>query len=150
MAILTEKSNDDSQEVELYRVGRLQRSPKTVRNIQLFVNNFEEANAKDDFEPDSACNFDSRFPKLNRHFEASSFSIDSWSIDSTSTEEFSEHRDARKIVNWVPKTYKKTIVISSTILVCTIVVSTVLGLGFFKPTIHTTDTINTQLPRIGR
>ena len=140
----TEASNQDGQEVELYRVGRLQRSPKTIRNIQLFVNNFENANVKDDFEHDSACNFESKFPKLNKHFEASSFSIDSWSIDSTSTEEFNGHRDARKIVNWVPKSYKKTIVISSTILVCTIVVSTVLGLGFFKPTIHP------QLPRIGK
>ena len=93
----TEASNQDGQEVELYRVGRLQRSPKTIRNIQLFVNNFENANVKDDFEPETARNFESKFPRLNKHFEESSFSIDSWSLDSISTDAFNGDRDARKI-----------------------------------------------------
>ena len=45
-----ERLEDHDEPIELHRAGQLQRSPETMRNIQLFVNNFEDVNLKDDFE----------------------------------------------------------------------------------------------------
>ena len=140
----TEIIEDHGEPIELHRAGQLRRSPETMRNIQLFVNNFEDVNLKDSFEPDNAGTLERKFPNLNKYYQASSFSIDSWSIDSTVTEESEGFSNIRHSKNWVPSSYKKTIVISSTILACTIILSTVLGAGLLKPEPAQ------NLPRIGK
>ena len=140
----TEGLHDHGEPIELHRAGQLRRCPETMRNIQLFVNNFEDVNLNDSFEPDNSCTLERKFPNLNKYYQASSFSIDSWSIDSTMTEESEGFRNIRHTKSWVPSSYKKTIVISSTILACTIILSTVLGAGLLKPEPAQ------NLPRIGK
>ena len=139
-----ERLEDHDEPIELHRAGQLQRSPETMRNIQLFVNNFEDVNLKDDFEPSTSSSLERKFPKLNKYYQASSFSIDSWSIDSSVTEDFEGFENIRHTKKLMPSSHKKTIIIASTILACTIMLSIVLGLGFLKP-------IPTQkLPRTGK
>ena len=138
-----EASENDEQLIELHRAGKLQRSPETTRNIQLFVTNFEDVNLEEDFEPERKYDVEQRISMLNKSYNTSTFSIDSWSINSTITEKFDGFEDTEKITDWVPTSYKKTIVICFTILAFAIIMSTVFGASYLK---QMTDQ---QLPRIG-
>ena len=138
-----EASENDDQLIELHRAGKLQRSPETIRNIQLFVTNFEDAKMEEDPEPERKYDVEQRISKLNKSYNTSTFSIDSWSINSTITEKFDGFEDTGRLRDWMPASYKKTIVMCFTILASAIIVVTVLGAG------HVKQMTNQQLPRIG-
>lgn len=138
-----EEWENDDQLIELHRAGKLQRSPETTRNIQSFVTNFEDVNLEEDFEPEGKCDVEQRISKLNKSYNTSTFSIDSWSINSTITEKFDGFEDTGRLRDWMPASYKKTIVICFTTLASAIIVVTVFGAS------HVKQMTNQQLPRIG-
>ena len=139
-----EASENDDQLIELHRAGKLQRSPETIRNIQLFVTNFEDAKMEEDPEPERKYDVEQRISKLNKSYNTSTFSIDSWSINSTITEKFDGFEDTGKLKDWVSTSYKKTIVICFTILALAIIMLTVFGGAS-----HVKQMTNQQLARIG-
>ena len=138
-----EESENDDQLIELHRAGKLQRSPETIRNIQLFVTKFEDVNLEKDFEPERKYDIEQRISKLNKSYSTSTFSIDSWSTNSTTTEKFDGFEETGRLRDWIPASYKKTIVICFTILASAIIVVTVFGAS------HVKQMTNQQLPRIG-
>ena len=117
--------------VELHKMGKLQRSPETVRNIQIFVNNFEDVNFGDDeLEHENSTSFDNKFSGLNKYYQASSFSIDSWSIDSTisaGSKSLTNDKNPTGVFALSPKG-----LVLSTVLFCTVVMSVLLCFAIFE------------------
>ena len=138
-----EASENDDQLIELHRAGMLQSSPDTIRNIQLFVSNFEDEKQEENFEPERKYDVEPRLLKLNKSYNTSTFSIDSWGINSSITEEFDGFEEEGRVKDLVPASYKKTIAICSIVIASSIIVFTVISAS------HVKQMTNQQLPRIG-
>ena len=128
-----EEKDDDVLDdgVELHRMGKLKRSPETVRNIQIFVSNFEDVNFGDDeLEYEHPKSLANKFSNLNKYYQASSFSIDSWSIDSTisaGSRSLTNDKNPTSVFAFSPKG-----LVLCAVLLCTVVIFVLLGFGIFE------------------
>ena len=122
-------AEDDFMEegIPLKDIKRIQRSPVTGNKHKL-TDTFEDANL---FEDIPVISIKRKFP-IHKNYKSSSFSIDSWSINSTLTESSAgilEHKAT--LLKWITPS-KSWAILISTIFICTIVMSSLLGIQSFE------------------
>ena len=122
-------AEDDFMEegIPLKDMKRTRRSPVTS-NKHEFADTFEDANL---FEDIPVISIKRKFP-IHKNYKSSTFSIDSWSINSTLTESSAgilEHKAT--LLKWITPS-KSWAILISTIFICTIVMSSLLSIQSFE------------------
>ena len=122
-------AEDDFMEegIPLKDIKRIQRSP-VIGNKHKLTDTFEDANL---FEDIPVISIKRKFP-IRKNYNNSSFSIDSWSINSTLTESSAgilEHKAT--LLKWITPS-KSWAILISTIFICTIVMSFLLSIQSFE------------------
>ena len=121
------------QGIQLHERKYIQRSPETLRNIKIFVDGFEKNNVCAKVQNDNSSIFtEPRFLKSDKYYRASTFSIDSWSIDSTLTESSEDLINDKTQTRNLFRSPKALALTLSTFLLCTIIVSTLVGIDIRK------------------
>ena len=118
-------AEDDFMEegIPLKEITRIQRSPVTC-NEHEFADTFEDANI---FEDIPVISIKRKFP-IHRNYNSSSFSIDSWSINSTLTESSASILEHRATLLKLITPSKSWAILISTIFICTVVMSSLLSI----------------------
>ena len=120
--------NDFMEEgIPLKEIQRIQKNPVTGNKHEL-ADTFEDANL---FEDIPVISIKRKFP-IHKNYNSSSFSIDSWSINSTLTESSAgilEHKAT--LLKWITPS-KSWAILISTIFICTIVMSSLLSIQSFE------------------
>ena len=119
-------AEDDFME-EVIPLKEIKRSPKTG-NKHEFADTFGDANL---FEDIPVISIKRKFP-IHKNYNSSSFSIDSWSIDSTLTESSAGILEHKATLLKLITPSKSWATLISTIFICTIVMSSVLSIQSFE------------------
>ena len=122
-------AEDDFMEegIPLKEIKRIQRGP-VAGNKNEFADTFEDANL---FEDIPVISIKRKFP-IHKNYKSSTFSIDSWSINSTLTESSAgilEHKAT--LLKWITPS-KSWAIFIATIFICTIVMSSLLSIQSFE------------------
>ena len=122
-------AEDDFMEegIPLKDIKRIQRSPVTGNKHKL-TDTFEDANL---FEDIPVISIKRKFP-IRKNYNNSSFSIDSWSINSTLTESSAGILEHKATLLKLITPSKSWAILISTIFICTIVMSSLLGIQSFE------------------
>ena len=113
--------------IPLKEIKRIRRSPATD-NKDKFADTFEDANL---FEDVPVIYIERKFP-IHKNYNSSSFSIDSWSIDSTLTESSASISEHKATLLKLITPSKSWAILISTIFICTIVMSLLLSIQSFE------------------
>ena len=113
--------------IPLKDIKRIQRSPVTGNKHKL-TDTFEDANL---FEDVPVIYIERKFP-IHKNYNSSSFSIDSWSIDSTLTESSASISEHKATLLKLITPSKSWAILISTIFICTIVMSFLLSIQSFE------------------
>ena len=113
--------------IPLKEIKRIRRSPATD-NKDKFADTFEDANL---FEDVPVIYIERKFP-IHKNYNSSSFSIDSWSIDSTLTESSASISEHKATLLKLITPSKSWAILISTIFICTIVMSSLLSIHSFE------------------
>ena len=113
--------------IPLKEIKRIRRSPATD-NKDKFADTFEDANL---FEDVPVIYIERKFP-IYKNYNSSSFSIDSWSIDSTLTESSASISEHKATLLKLITPSKSWAILISTIVICTIVMSSLLSIHSFE------------------
>ena len=113
--------------IPLKEIQRIQRSPVTGHEHE-FANMFEDSNL---FEDIPVISIKRKFP-IHKNYNSSSFSIDSWSIDSTLTESSASISEHKATLLKLITPSKSWAILISTIFICTIVMSSLLSIQSFE------------------
>ena len=122
-------AEDDFMEegIPLKEIKRIQRSPVTG-NKHEFADTFEDENL---FEDIPVISIKRKFP-TNKNYNNSSFSIDSWSINSTLTESSAGILEHKATLLKLITPSKSWAILISTISICTIVMASLLSIQSFE------------------
>jgi len=122
-------AEDDFMEegIPLKEIRRIQRSPVTG-NKHEFADTLEDANL---FEDIPVISIKRKFP-IHKNYNSSSFSIDSWSINSTLTESSAGILEHKATLLKLITPSKSWAILISTIFICTIVMSSLLSIQSFE------------------
>ena len=113
--------------IPLKEIQRIQRSPVTG-NKHEFADTFEDENL---FEDIPVISIKRKFP-IHKNYNSSSFSIDSWSINSTLTESSAGILEHKATLLKLITPSKSWAILISTIFICTIVMSSLLSIQSFE------------------